>query len=243
MKVFIGFDDTDVLGSPIGTGKLVRMFDKKLPEGARAWGVIRHQLLVDPRIPYTSHNSPACSVVEVDDPQIVPALIDAAARHLEELASPGSDPGLCVAPEGEGYETLVDFSLKCTRDICTQPEAKAAAASAGAHLSGHGGTNDGIIGAAAAVGLSLYGWSGRFLEFGGLRDLPPVLSVGRLQAHGVRVVPLDHDATVLASETLIHTNNWISPRLWGGKPAIWVTREADKWVAPAKKAHDAHIAE
>jgi len=48
------------------------------------------------------------------------------------------------------------------------------------HLSGHAGTNDGIIGAAAAVGLTISAWSGRFIEFGKLRDLQDGISVSDL---------------------------------------------------------------
>ena len=92
MRIYLGFDDTDVLEAAIGTGRLVRMFENKLPEGVRLWGVVRHQLLVDPRIPYTSHNSPACAVVETEDPSAEARLTDLAAAHIAELASPGSDP-------------------------------------------------------------------------------------------------------------------------------------------------------
>ena len=54
-----------------------------------------------------------------------------------------------------------------------------------AHLSGHGGTNDGIIGAAAAVGLTACGWSGRFIEFGKLRNLPGEVLVSELNNTGI----------------------------------------------------------
>ncbi len=86
----------------------------------------------------------------------------------------------------------ISFGLACTNRIVTQKDAMKAVN--GAHLSGHGGTNDGIIGAAAAVGLTTYGWSGRFIEFGGLRDFPPVLSVGTLEEAGIGVISLDRDA-------------------------------------------------
>jgi hypothetical protein len=33
MKVYLGFDDTDALDSPFGTGKLVRWFQSSMPEG------------------------------------------------------------------------------------------------------------------------------------------------------------------------------------------------------------------
>ena len=68
MRIYIGFDDTDTLGADRGTGKLARWFEQELPDGCRLWGVVRQQLLLDPAIPYTSHNSSACAVVEAGDP-------------------------------------------------------------------------------------------------------------------------------------------------------------------------------
>jgi hypothetical protein len=50
-----------------GTGKIARRFEDIMPEGCRMWGVVRQQLLVDERIPYTSHNSSACVVVDISD--------------------------------------------------------------------------------------------------------------------------------------------------------------------------------
>lgn len=241
MKLYIGIDDTDVLDSAIGTGKLVRMFDSKLPDGVRPIGVLRHQLLVDPRIPYTSHNSPAVSVVDLEDAALIPRVIDAAIAHLDELCSLGSDPGLCVARDDTDLSALVAFGLSCTREIRSQSEAMEAAHAV--HLSGHGGTNDGIIGAAAGVGLTAYGWSGRFIEYGGLRGLPNPVTVGQLRTQGIRTVTLDHDATVLSDDIEIDTNDWVSPRSWGGIPSLPVAYENGKWVSPAKRSRDADVAE
>ena len=111
MRIYLGFDDTDVFDAEIGTGRLVRMFEDKLPAGVRLWGVVRHQLLVDPRIPYTSHNSPACAVVETQDLRVQSHLIQLAAHHIAELASPGSDPGLCVASANADLTGLIEFGL------------------------------------------------------------------------------------------------------------------------------------
>jgi hypothetical protein len=230
MKIFLGFDDTDVLGSEMGTGKLVRLYEKKLPQEAKLWGVIRHQLLVDDRIPYTSHNSPACAVVEIEDAALIPRLIDLAAEHLEELCCPGSDPGLCVAREDADLSKVVEFALACTRSVMTQAEAKAVSDEAGIHLSGHGGTCDGIIGATAAVGLTSFGWSGRLLEFGGLRDLPNPIRVADLIAHGILPVPLDRDATVLSPESLVWTNHWLRPRFWSGRAILPLQYTRGRWV-------------
>jgi hypothetical protein len=63
----------------------------------------------------------------------------------------------------------------------TQPQAEALHAASGVHISGHGGTNDGIIGAAAAVGLTAKGWNGRFIEYGSLRDFPERICVSELE--------------------------------------------------------------
>jgi len=100
IHAYIGFDDTDNPDSDRGTGKLARWFEKELPEGCRLWGVVRQQLLVHPDIPYTSHNSSACAVVEMPDKGLLDDLVSRAVRHLESHALEGSDPGLCVSYRG-----------------------------------------------------------------------------------------------------------------------------------------------
>ena len=226
MRAYIGFDDTDILGAEMGTGKLVRYFEALLPEGCRLWGVVRQQLLVDPRIPYTSHNSSACAVVDFDDPVVLGELLGRAVAHIEKESCEGSDPGLCLACEGDAaLEKLSLLGLACTARIVTQDEAIQAAA--GCHLSGHGGTRDGIIGAAAAVGLTAAGWSGRFIEFSGLRDMPNQIRVGELEGKGIRVVSLDRDAVVPGEMDVVDTRGWLRPRLWGGAAALPVQMRGD----------------
>ena len=215
MRIYIGFDDTDILGSEFGTGKLVRHFEQKIPAGYRVWGVVRQQLLVDPAIPYTSHNSSACMVVDTNGPLSIEELIAPAVAHIESAALPGSDPGLCLAAADQpALAALRDFSFQCTARIVTQNEARQAAA--GAHLSGHGGTGDGIIGAAAAVGLTASGWSGRFIEFSGLRHFAATVTVAELALAGIRTVSLDRDAFAPRPDDRVDTKGWLRPRLWGG---------------------------
>ena len=226
MRAYIGFDDTDILGAEVGTGKLVRRFEALLPEGCRLWGVVRQQLLVDPRIPYTSHNSSACAVVDFGDPALRDELLARAAAHIERESYEGSDPGLCLACEGDAaLKDLATLGLACTARIVSQDEALRAAA--GIHLSGHGGTCDGIIGAAAAVGLTAEGWSGRFIEFNGLRDIPDQVRVGELAGRGIRVVSLDRDAVVPGEADVVDTRGWLRPRLWGGGAVLPVRMRED----------------
>jgi hypothetical protein len=219
MRVYIGFDDTDNVDADRGTGKLARWFTHELPEECRMWGVVRQQLLVHKDIPYTSHNSSACVVLDVDDASIVHDLISKAVEHIEYHSLEGSDPGLCVACESDStFPELVAFGRRCTNQVVTQKEAIRVAHNV--HLSGHGGTNDGIIGAAAAVGLTAHGWSGRFIEFGCLRRLPDTLSVSELERLGITVVSLDRNALVPAPEDSVLTKGWLRPRLWGNRPVL-----------------------
>ena len=214
MRVYIGFDDTDTAESDFGTGKVARRFEKYLPEGCRLWGVVRQQLLVDERIPYTSHNSSACAVIDLTDPAAEDKLLPLAVDHLEHQAAEGSDPGLCIAREGDpALVKLAVFGRLCATRIVTQKDARQAAS--GIHLSGHGGSNDGIIGAAAAVGLTASGWSGRFIEFAGLRRFPDRVRVSELEQGGIQVVSLERDAMIPDPEDIVDTSGWLRPRLWG----------------------------
>jgi hypothetical protein len=221
MKVYLGFDDTDNHDSPYGTGKLVRWFQNAMPDGCGCLGVVRQQLLVCDEIPYTSHNSAACLIAEMAAPDLLNETIEKAANHLRSYAMPGSDPGLCVVTEFDSsVNSLVDFGHCCTRSVATQGKALKAAGKA--HLSGHGGTNDGIIGAAAAVGLTIGGWAGRFIEFGKLRSLPGEVLVSELNNTGIEVVSMERDAKVPAPNEVVITNGWLRPRLLGHQPVLFV---------------------
>jgi len=235
MKAYVGIDDTDIIGSPMGTGKLARALEQKLPPGCHLWAVARQQLLQSEAIPYTSHNSAACLILELDAPASMPALIETTIRHVEALAVEGSDPGVCAFIEKNGGpQELLEFGRICTQRKVSQEEALNA--TKGLHLSGHGGTNDGIIGAAAAVGLTASGWNGRFIEFGRLRDLPERIQVARLNEKGIQVMSIDRDARVPAPDDWINTRGWVRPRLVGHMPVLLVRPVHDgEWENIGKK--------
>jgi len=229
MRIYVGFDDTDTVDADRGTGKLARWLENELPPGYRLWGVVRQQLLLDDAIAYTSHNSSACAIIENCDGSSVDDLISRAVAHLQRHFIPGSDPGLCVAVEGHSsLSALTAFGRRCTQDIVTQKDALQAAA--GVHLSGHGGTNDGIIGAAAAVGLTAHGWCGRFIELGRLRDFPERVFVSDLERSGIAVVSIDRDAHIPGPGDVVETKGWVRPRLWGSRPVLpVVSRGKSLW--------------
>ena len=227
MRIYVGFDDTDTIDAKWGTGKLARWFKDKLPEGADIWGVVRQQLPVMEGIPYTSHNSSACVVVDVNDYGLKSELIERATTHISEYFIEGSDPGLCiVTDECSSIPDLVEFGRLCCHRIVSQKEAIRAAQKA--HLSGHGGTNDGIIGAAAGVGLTIYGWSGRFIEFGSLRDFPNTGTVKEIEQRGIKVIPLDRDAMVIEPEEIVETYGWLRPSLWAHRAVLPVESVKEK---------------
>ncbi|MGA8259996.1 MAG: hypothetical protein WB783_07275 [Arenicellales bacterium] len=235
MKLYAAFDDTDVIDAEFGTGKLVRMLKPKLPEGIRMIGVVRHQLLVAEGIPYTSHNSPACAILEVAGAELMEPLIEVAVGHIEALSSPGSDPGLCVALADQVTQALVDFGHGAGIRKVTQADARTAAR--GIWLSGHGGTNDGIIGAAAAVGLTAHGWEGRFIEYGALRDMPDPISVAALHAAGILPVTLERNVQPPAPEDLIDTQGWLRPRLCGGRAVLpLLQKQPGSWYSIGREA-------
>ena len=64
--------------------------------------------------------------------------------------------------------------------------------------------------------MTISGWSGRFIEFNGLRDSDNVVRVADLEAKGIRVLSIDRNALVTGSEDMVDTRNWLRPRLWAG---------------------------
>ena len=155
---YISFDDTDNLDSP-GTGHILTEFLESLPW--KSSFISRHQLFVSPNVPYTSHNSSMVSTVEGE--VSCEELIAKAVAHLEQTLAPGADPGLCVAKADEIRfpEKLVKWGYRAKKEVLTKAEAYALADECGVHLSEHGGTGQGVVGALAAVGLRLAGQDGR----------------------------------------------------------------------------------
>lgn len=192
--LYVGLDDTDTLETP-GTNKLALHLCKELVPWLDAKLVTRHQLLEDPRVPCTNKNGCAAIKFEITGPVSNEELISRLSNIITDWCPVGSDPGLCVADEASAEE-LVGFGQNCQRQLLTQSDAHQRAAEAGCVLRGLGGTNDGVIGALAAVGLQHGGNDGRVIyagrSFGDLCDLTGIWSVGQLRARGISsVVQLD----------------------------------------------------
>lgn len=231
---YLGFDDTDTKDSPKGTGRCIRDFCAGLDARYRLQCVLRHQLPKLPDIPFTSNNSSACAVLAVDDPCLGRPLFDAACDYLARQTPQGSDPGVCLAAASAVDDGLVAFALACNGGKVTQDQAMRAAS--GVLLAGVGGTKDGLIGAAAAIGLTRYGWCGRFIELGGMRSLPPSVTVAALTALGIQTVSVDRDPLTPLATDVVATGGWLRPSLWAGRPVLQVRADGmGRWVAAQGK--------
>ena len=62
-------------------------------------------------------------------------------------------------------QAVVEWGLRCQREFVKQSDARQIAAQHGIHLEGLGGTEDGVIGALAAIGLMATQNDGRVIHF------------------------------------------------------------------------------
>ena len=159
--IFIGIDDTDIVETP-GTNQLARVILKRLGAIARDSVIIRHQLFFDPRVPYTSHNGSASIQLPNASPADTEHLAETIRQVMLEWFVIGSDPGLCIASVAS--EEMKAFGQRCKSEVVAQSEARAIAERAGCYLEGLGGTEQGVIGALAAVGLIVGGEDGRVVH-------------------------------------------------------------------------------
>lgn len=226
--IYIGLDDTDNKTSR-GTGRLARAIAATLPERFKVRGITRHQLLVDPRVPYTSHNSSAALHLMEDGDVDLSALADQVQALMLADFQAGSDPGLCVArtvaPE------MAEFGRRAKTEVVHQSEARELANHCNCILRGLGGTQDGVIGALAGVGLAATGEDGRFILVGTMRELDGVQTVRAILDSGIAEVR-SMDGQML-KDGLIDTDGRLRPAFREGRPILFVTPKEDDpslWV-------------
>lgn len=216
--IFIGLDDTDTLETR-GTGHLARVIASELGADLRIAGVVRHQLLVDQRVPCTKNNSCASILIDQD------ADLERIFRRVKDLMLAdfiaGSDPGLCVALVVP--EAVIEFARRAKREIVSQAEARDVAERNGVLLAGLGGTSDGVIGALAAVGLSSTGEDGRYVMVGNLRQLEGQQPVSSIFAAGIAAVTTADGQDV--KEGLVNTYKLRPARRGGRSVAVVAWRE------------------
>ena len=222
--IYIGLDDTDTLQSR-GTGRLARQIADHLGGKYTVLGVTRHQLLVDPRVPYTKNNSSA-AIHLAGGPQVdLDGIFEQVRLLMLADFQEGSDPGLCVAADVPA--PVKDFGLRAKREVLAQEKALRLAKEYQILLSGLGGTNAGMIGALAAVGLASSGEDGRYIQIGHIRELSGLVPVETALAVGIVSVKTLEGTPV--SSGLIQVEK-LRPALRGGQPVQFVTRQEENWL-------------
>ena len=161
IDLLIGIDDTDNLDTR-GTGYRARTLAQGLADAGlvEVHGITRHQLLVDPRIPYTSHNSSAC--LQTRALGTLTQIHTYCRQFLLEVAAVGADIGLCLASV-EAAARVIDYGQRAKLEVLNRDIARATAEQAGILLEGLTGTHGGIIGSLAGVGLYVQGDDGRYI--------------------------------------------------------------------------------
>jgi hypothetical protein len=221
--IYIGIDDTDTLDSP-GTNQLARRLAAALPPGFTFTMALRHQLLFDPRIPYTSKNGSASLLVVAERGHRAAELIPTLQREMRAWYIPGSDPGLCVAEHV--HREVMGFGELCKTMPLDQEEARTLAAAHGVHLEGFGGTEGGVIGALAAVGLAAGGDDGRVVHLAGWTWPDPFSGwqpVASIEERGVDAV---REATTNApvEAGLVDVGEHLRPSHRAGRVVLFVQR-------------------
>lgn len=184
MTIFVCMDDTDNLKSR-GTGRLARAVAMELAKTYPVHGVTRHQLYVHPDIPYTSHNSCGVIHINMEGTQYLDDIFEIARDEMFNDFIDGSDPGLSVANHKQITPSLIAFGRDAQQIVLNQKKARTLAKNLKIRLEGLGGTEDGVIGSMAGLGLASTQNDGRFLQIGCIRDLVGPQTVEDLISAGV----------------------------------------------------------
>ena len=226
--ILIGIDDTDNAESK-GTNQLAKLIAKSVSADWKCERIVRHQLLEDPRIPCTTRNGSASILLNSrsnqNSAEALISLTHCCREIIKDNFNSGSDPGLCLAPIVQITDDLIQFGYRCQFEIVDMNDAIHLADKAGIHLEGLGGTNGGMIGALAAIGLGAGGNDGRVVQIGEwFEDLTGVHSVTEINSRGVLVQSIDDDQTL--STGMVKLDKKLRPSLRNNKIVLFVKKES-----------------
>jgi hypothetical protein len=141
----------------------------------------------------------------------------------------GSDPGLAICSREQVTTAAVAFGQDAKTTIVTQQRALKVALNGGIRVEGLGGTNGGIIGAIAGIGLASLQNDGRFLLKGKNRELTGVRSVQEIFGAGIdQILTLQGD---IVTEGKVRILKNATPSFIHGKAVLFVEKGEDCLVA------------
>jgi hypothetical protein len=229
--IYVGIDDTDTLDAP-GTNQLARHLVYQLAGRWRGQLITRHQLLEDPRVPCTRRNGCVAIAFESMSDDTAGTLVEELSSRMLAWCPIGSDPGLCVTADAIPDE-VVEFGRTCQRQLVSQTDARALAEKHGITLVGLGGTQDGVIGALAAVGLMNTRNDGRVIYVGESEidhyDISGVQRIDRLPAFGVDEVRRLDDRTLIAAGT-VDLGKRLRPNYRDGRIVLFVSPSEESGI-------------
>jgi len=224
MRYYIGIDDTDNLESR-GTGHRARQLGTMLEEAgiARLICITRHQLLVHKDIPYTSHNSSACLLMDCDTAKET-ELIAFCRDFLLRESAPGSDAGLCIAPAKAINRGIENWGYNAKKIVLNKPLAHELANLNNIFLEGLTGEKIGVIGALAAIGLRHAGNDGHVLWLPLLRETEGIYTSTELKNRLTVDRITTKDGTEIHNDDTIKADNWIRPVMRDNKITLFVEK-------------------
>ncbi|ATQ68117.1 MULTISPECIES: hypothetical protein [Methylosinus] len=215
MRVLIGIDDTDDAISDSSTSLLACELGASLADAAQFIGCVEHRL--HGGVSATTNNQASCLVLDCER-DALDRLFERVVAGVEARAAPSSAPGVVLACDDAG--DLIGFGREASRREIGADET--AAILAHRRIAGFG-SRRGLVGAAAAVGLTTRGWSGRWVGFAGLREAACVMQVRELSALGVALVSLETDAEAPGpNDRVMH--GWSEPLLVGRRAVLPLRR-------------------
>ena len=218
--IYVGIDDTDIVGSP-GTNQLARKIVRRLGRAAKGAIICRHQLFFDPSVPFTSGNGSASIQLPYGGDISRADLISSVRDEMQAFFVEGSDPGLAVATTASAE--MMAFAARARTEVVTQHDARAVASRSECYLEGLGGTNQGIVGALAAIALAVGGDHGRVLH---LDEWPwpdrfcGVQSAAAIRDRGVAEIRTAAGDTLTSGE--IDVGKHLRPNWRGGRVVLFV---------------------
>jgi hypothetical protein len=225
--IYFGIDDTDTIDTA-GTNQLAKEIVRRLAHHCNCVSIVRHQLLFDSRVPYTSKNGSASICVQPIGNATLGTLLELVRHTIEEWYVEGSDPGLAACEHIP--PAVTEYGRRCKVELIDQREPCELAKRHGIYLEGLGGTDDGVIGALAALGLIATQNDGRVVQWGTWPDdLTGVTQLSSISARGVIVRQLE-GADV--DEGPVDVGKHLRPNLVDGECVLWVAPHPEPNLAP-----------
>ena len=230
MTLYHALDDTDIAGSR-GTGRLARSIASDLSRDWPVAAVTRHQLLVHEAIPFTSHNSCAVLHIPVTNGENADSIFERARQAILDDFIEGSDPGLAIASGSQVSPALLAFGRDAKTTILSQETARSLAKNLSIRLEGLGGSEDGVIGAMAGIGLAAAGSDGRFVQIGRIREIQGPCDAEDLLCAGIDAITTPDGRPVGSGMIITPKGKSVKPCMIEGRAILFVEEKNGVWHA------------